>query len=183
MTFLSQKTAIRATRVALMLALSGTAHTQTQAPLDLSDVPRQVTPSALPEGWQHGAFMEIFVRSWRDSDGDGVGDLKGLTQSLDHLHKLGVRGLWLMPITRSGDGDHGYATVDFRRIEPAYGTLADFDELIREAHARGMGVIMDYVVNHSADTHPAFVESVRDPQGPYRAWYEWRQEHPTGWDI
>lgn len=183
MTFLSQKTAVRAVRAVLMLALSGTAHTQTQAPLDLSDVPQQVTPSALPEGWQHGAFMEIFVRSWRDSDGDGVGDLKGLTQSLDHLHKLGVRGLWLMPITRSGDGDHGYATVDFRRIEPAYGTLADFDELIREAHARGMGVIMDYVVNHSADTHPAFVESVRDPRGPYRAWYEWRQEHPAGWDI
>ena len=154
-----------------------------QAGTDLSPVRAEFRPSALPEGWQHGAFMEIFVRSWRDSDGDGIGDLRGLTQSLDHLLKLGIRGIWLMPITRSADGDHGYATTDYRDIEPAYGTLADFDELIREAHARGIGVIMDYVVNHSADTHPLFVQSQREPQGPYRAWYEWLQEHPQGWDI
>ena len=172
---------VRNACTALLLTLCSAL--QAQAPLDLSPVPAQVAPSPLPEGWQHGAFMEIFVRSWRDSDGDGMGDLKGLTQSLDHLQKLGIRGLWLMPITRSADGDHGYATADYRSIEPAYGTLADFDELIREAHARGIGVIMDYVVNHSADTHPAFVQSVREPQGPYRAWYEWRQEHPQGWDI
>ena len=172
---------VRNACTALLLTLCSAL--QAQAPLDLSPVPTQVAPSPLPEGWQHGAFMEIFVRSWRDSDGDGMGDLKGLTQSLDHLQKLGIRGLWLMPITRSADGDHGYATADYRSIEPAYGTLADFDELIREAHARGIGVIMDYVVNHSADTHPAFVQSVREPQGPYRAWYEWRQEHPQGWDI
>ncbi|WP_158271689.1 alpha-amylase family glycosyl hydrolase [Limnohabitans sp. 2KL-1] len=154
-----------------------------QVPVDLSPVPAQLRPSALSEGWQHGAFMEIFVRSWRDGDGDGVGDLRGLTQSLDDLQKLGVRGLWLMPITRSADGDHGYATTDYRDIEPAYGTLADFDELIRQAHARGIGVIMDYVVNHSADTHPLFVQSARDPAGPYRTWFEWRQTHPEGWDI
>lgn len=172
---------VRKACAAWMLALSGAV--QAQAPVDLSPVPAQLRPSALPEGWQHGAFMEIFVRSWRDSNGDGIGDLRGLTQSLDHLQKLGIRGIWLMPITRSADGDHGYATTDYRDIEPAYGTLADFDELIREAHARGIGVIMDYVVNHSADTHPLFVQSQREPQGPYRAWYEWRQEHPQGWDI
>lgn len=154
-----------------------------QVATDLSPVPAQSRPSALPEGWQHGAFMEIFVRSWRDSDGDGIGDLRGLTQSLDHLHHLGIRGIWLMPITRSADKDHGYATTDYRDIEPAYGTLADFDELIRQAHNRGIGVIMDYVVNHSADTHPLFVQSVKEPHGPYRAWYEWRQTHPQGWDI
>jgi len=154
-----------------------------QVPVDLGPVAAQRQPSALPEGWQHGAFMEIFVRSWRDSDGDGVGDLRGLTQSLDHLQKLGIRGIWLMPITRSADGDHGYATTDYRDIEPAYGTLADFDELIRQAHARGIGVIMDYVVNHSADQHPLFIHSVRNPSGPYRSWFEWRSEHPQGWDI
>jgi alpha-amylase len=175
------KPTLRLASAALLLTLS--AALQAQASVDLSPVPAKVVPSALPEGWHHGAFMEIFVRSWRDSNGDGIGDLRGLTQSLDHLQKLGIRGIWLMPITRSADGDHGYATTDYRDIEPAYGTLADFDELIREAHARGIGVIMDYVVNHSADTHPAFVQSVRDPQGPYRAWYEWRQEHPQGWDI
>ena len=149
----------------------------------LAPVPERPRPSALPEGWQHGAFMEIFVRSWKDSDGDGIGDLRGLTQTLDTLQQLGIRGLWLMPVTRSADGDHGYATTDYRDIEPAYGTLADFDELLRQAHARGIGVIMDYVVNHSADRHPFFAQALRDPKSPFRAWYEWRDTKPEGWDI
>ena len=149
----------------------------------LAPVPERPRPSALPEGWQHGAFMEIFVRSWKDSDGDGIGDLRGLTQTLDTLQQLGIRGLWLMPVTRSADGDHGYATTDYRDIEPAYGTLADFDELLRQAHARGIGVIMDYVVNHSADRHPFFAQVLRDPENPFRAWYEWRDAKPEGWDI
>ena len=149
----------------------------------LAPVPERPRPSALPEGWQHGAFMEIFVRSWKDRDGDGIGDLRGLTQTLDTLQQLGIRGLWLMPVTRSADGDHGYATTDYRDIEPAYGTLADFDELLRQAHARGIGVIMDYVVNHSADRHPFFAQALRDPKSPFRAWYEWRDAKPEGWDI
>ena len=139
--------------------------------------------SPLPEAWHRGAFMEIFVRSWRDSNGDGIGDLQGLTQSLDHLQDLGVKGIWLMPITTSADHDHGYATTDFRNIDPDYGTLADFDALIKAAHARGIGVIMDYVLNHSAAEHPFFQDSLRNPQSPYRDWFEWRKEKPTGWDI
>jgi hypothetical protein len=85
--------------------------------------------SPLPEGWQRGAFMEIFVRSYQDSDGDGIGDLRGLIQRLDYLKDLGIAGIWLMPVTKSQDHDHGYAVVDYRDIEPAYGTLADLDEL------------------------------------------------------
>ena len=142
------------------------------------------SPSApLQAGWHHGAFMEIFVRSWRDSNGDGVGDIKGLTQSLDHLQDLGVKGIWLMPITTSADHDHGYATTDFRNIDPDYGSLADFDDLIKAAHARGIGLIMDYVLNHSAADHPFFQDALRNPSSPYRDWYEWRQEKPVGWDI
>ena len=143
----------------------------------------QNKPSALPEGWHRGAFMEIFVRSWRDSNGDGVGDLKGLIQSLDHLQDLGVKGIWLMPITTSADRDHGYATTDFRNIDPDYGTLADFDALIQAAHERGIGVIMDYVLNHSAAEHPYFQDTLRNPQSAYRDWFEWRKDKPIGWNI
>lgn len=151
--------------------------------VDTRPVPAHYRPSPLPEGWHRGAFMEIFVRAYQDSDGDGVGDLRGLTQRLDHLHALGVTGLWLMPITASADHDHGYATTDYRRIEPAYGTLADFDELIRQAHARGMGVIMDYVINHSAAEHPLFQQAVSDAHSPWRDWYVFSPTLPVGWDI
>ncbi len=153
------------------------------AALDTRPVAPTNTRSALPEGWHHGAFMEIFVRGWRDSNGDGIGDLRGLTQSLDHLQELGVRGLWLMPITANADGDHGYATTDFRTIAPEYGTLADFDELLREAHRRGIGVIMDYVINHSAAQHPMFQEALKGPDNPFRPWFVWADALPAGWDI
>jgi alpha-amylase len=140
-------------------------------------------PSPLAEGWQHGAFMEIFVRAYADSDGDGIGDLKGLTQHLDYLQALGIKGLWLMPLTRNADGDHGYATTDFRSIAPEYGTLADFDDLITQAHRRGIGVVMDYVINHSAAQHPWFQHAVTHPDSPWRSWYVFEPDEPTGWDI
>jgi glycosidase len=170
----------------LVTALLGVACVQAQ-PVDTSPVPVGDRSSRLPRGlqagWEHGAFMEIFVRAWRDSDGDGIGDLRGLTQSLDYLKDLGVRGIWLMPVTRNADGDHGYATTDYRAIAPEYGTLADFDELLRQAHRRGIGVIMDYVVNHSAAQHPMFVESLKGQGNPFRDWYVWSATAPQGWDI
>ncbi|MEK8031594.1 alpha-amylase family glycosyl hydrolase [Ideonella sp. DXS29W] len=152
-------------------------------PVDLSPVPFAPTPSALPPGWHHGAFMEIFVRAYQDSDGDGVGDLRGLTSRLDYLQELGVKGLWLMPIQANADGDHGYATREYRSIAPEYGTLADFDELIRQAHARGIGVVMDYVINHSAAQHPLFVDAQASPASPYRDWFIWSDTAPQGWSI
>jgi glycosidase len=152
-------------------------------PVDISAVAEHPMPSGLPAGWQHGAFMEILVRGYQDSDGDGIGDLKGLTQRLDYLHDLGVRGLWLMPITLSGDHDHGYAVADFRRIEPAYGTMADFDELVRQAHRRGIAIVIDYVINHSSKQNPLFLSSAASKSSPYRDWYVWEDTKPTGWDI
>ncbi len=151
--------------------------------IDVSPVPEIRQPSTLQSGWQRGAFMEVFVCAYKDSNGDGVGDLKGLTQQLDYLKDLGVKGIWLMPITASADGDHGYATTDFRAIEPAYGTLEDFDELLRQAHARGIGVIMDYVINHSARTHPLFASAQTGPASPFYDWFVWEKETPAGWDI
>jgi alpha-amylase len=157
---------------------------QAQPSIDTRPVPMPERPtSSLPAHWQHGAFMEIFVRAWKDSNGDGIGDLRGLTQTLDYLKDLGIRGIWLMPVTKNADGDHGYATTDFRDIAPEYGTLADFDELLREAHARGIGVIMDYVINHSAAQHPLFEAARQGPGAPYRDWYVWSDEAPPGWWI
>jgi glycosidase len=127
--------------------------------------------------------MEIFVRAYQDSDGDGIGDLRGLISRLDHLQDLGIRGIWLMPVNPSADGDHGYATTDFRNIEPAYGTLADFDELIRQAGKRGSGVIIDYVLNHAAASHPMFVSARQGPHAPFRDWFVWSERAPQGWDI
>src|ERR1700759_2171902 len=115
--------------------------------VDVSAV-RQVPQAApLAAGWEHGAVMEVFVRSYQDSDGDGIGDRRGLRQRLPYLQALGIRGLWLMPVNASGDHDHGYAVTDYRAIEPAYGTLADLDELVRQAHTSGIGIVIAYVIN------------------------------------
>ncbi len=119
--------------------------------------------------------MQISVRAYQDSDGDGVGDLRGLIRRLDHLKDLGVRGVLLMPIAPSADRDRPDAVTDYRAIDPAYGSLADFDELIREAHARGIGVILDYAVNHSAAEHPLFVQARSAASNPFRDWYLWSQ--------
>jgi glycosidase len=160
-----------------------TASAQMPATIDTSFVPAKDPGSTLREGWQYGAFMEIFVRGYQDSDGDGIGDLQGLTQRLDYLKDLGIKGIWLMPVTASADHDHGYATTDFRALEKAYGSLEDFDEFLRQAHARGIGVIMDYVINHSAASHPMFVSAASSKDAPFRDWFVWQDPAPQGWDI
>jgi len=123
------------------------------------------------------------VRSYQDSDGDGQGDLRGILQRLDYLQGLGVKGLWLSPVMKSEDHDHGYAVEDYRDIETAFGSRADLDALLAQAHARGIGVILDYVINHSAATHPLFVNSADSPANPYRPWYVWQDPAPANWSI
>jgi glycosidase len=185
----------RAARSALALCAAllalGTAAAPAAPPssieIDTRPLPAKASPSKLAPGWQHSAFIEIFVRAYQDSDGDGIGDLRGLTQRLDYLRELGVRGIWLMPITPSGDRDHGYAAKDFRAVEPQYGSLADFDALIRAAHARGIGVILDYAPNHGADSSPLFSAAAAAPGSPLRDWFVWQDKAPggsiEGWDI
>jgi glycosidase len=150
---------------------------------DLSHVAAADPGTTPPAGWAQGPFMEIYVRGYQDSDGDGTGDLRGLIQRLDYLKDLGITGLWLMPVTLSEDHDHGYAVEDYRAIEPDYGSLADLDDLLVQAHARGMGVIIDYVMNHSARTNPLFASSSQGPTDPFRDWYVWSTSHPAGWSV
>ncbi len=153
------------------------------AELDLSELPVADPGSHLAAGWQQGrVFAQIYVRGYRDSDGDGIGDLQGVIDSLDYLSDLGIGALWLMPISASADHDHGYAVSDYRAIEADYGDLASFDRLLEAAHQRGMAVILDYVINHSSSQHPLFIDA-RHPQSPRRDWYIWSQSQPSGWRI
>ncbi len=146
------------------------------AKLDLSPVTASHTASALPANWHKDAvFMQIYVRGYKDSDGDGVGDFKGLTEQLDYLEWLGVKGIWLMPMMASQDRDHGYAVTDYRSVEPDYGSMADFKAFLAEAHKRGIGVIIDYVMNHSAKQSPLFIDSDLNQAGK-RDWYVWTND-------
>lgn len=127
-------------------------------------------------------YYEIFVRSFADSDGDGIGDLKGITEKLDYLNDgktggddLGVEGIWLMPITPS-PSYHGYDVTDYYGINPDYGTLEDLQELLNEAHKRGIKVIMDLVVNHTSTEHPWFIDSASSKDSAHRAWYKWAED-------
>jgi glycosidase len=126
-------------------------------------------PSLDPVG--SGVWYEIFVRSWVDTDGDGIGDLNGVTAKLDYLQSLGVSGIWLMPINPS-PSYHGYDVTDYYGINPQYGTMADFERLLREAHRRHIKVIIDLVINHTSDRHPWFI-AARDPADPHHDWYSW----------
>ncbi|MEN2739911.1 alpha-glucosidase [Microbacterium sp. X-17] len=136
---------------------------------------RAGAPAADDQWWRSAVVYQIYPRSFADSDGDGVGDLRGIIQHLDHLQELGVDVVWLSPVYASPQDDNGYDISDYRAIDPAYGTLEDFDELLADLHARGMKLVMDLVVNHTSDEHPWFVESASSVDSPKRDWYWWRK--------
>ncbi|GAA4265908.1 alpha-glucosidase [Frondihabitans peucedani] len=127
-----------------------------------------------PAWWTDAVVYQIYPRSFADSNGDGVGDLGGIRQHLDHLQDLGVDVVWLSPIYRSPQADNGYDISDYRDIDPLFGTLEEFDLLLAEMHERGIKLVMDLVVNHTSDEHPWFVESASSPDSPKRDWYVWR---------
>ena len=135
--------------------------------------------------WKDAVVYQIYPRSFRDADGDGIGDLRGIIEKLDYLQDLGVGVVWLSPVYRSPNDDNGYDISDYRDIDPAFGTLADWDELAAGLHARGMKIIMDLVVNHSSDEHPWFVSARASRQSPYRDYYIWRDgkddAEPNNW--
>ncbi|GJF31107.1 glucohydrolase [Kitasatospora sp. NE20-6] len=123
--------------------------------------------------WRSAVVYQVYPRSFADSDGDGIGDLDGITGRLDHLAELGVDVLWLSPVYPSPQADNGYDISDYQDIDPLFGDLAAFDRLLAAVHGRGMRLVMDLVVNHTSDRHPWFQES-RDPASPKRSWYWWR---------
>jgi len=128
--------------------------------------------------WRRWVVYQIYPRSFADSNGDGVGDLRGVLNHLDHLQRLGVDVIWLSPVYRSPMDDNGYDISDYQDVDPLFGTLADLDELIADLHARGMRLVMDLVVNHTSDEHPWFVESRSSRDNPKRDWYWWRDARP-----
>lgn len=146
--------------------------------------PEPLTGAEAYPWWNDTVFYEVFVRSFQDSDGDGVGDINGLISRLDYLNDgdpettddLGVTGIWLMPIMES-PSYHGYDVVDYYQIDQEYGTSEDFQRLLEEAHARGIKVIVDLVMNHTSRDHPWFQESL-DPDSERRDWYIWADEDP-----
>jgi alpha-glucosidase len=137
-------------------------------------------PTPEPAWWQRGAIYQIYPRSFADSDGDGVGDLPGIAGRLDYLAQLGVEALWLSPFYPSPMADFGYDVADFCDVDPTFGTLADFDRLLDDAHARGIRVIVDWVPNHSSDRHPWFQASRSSREDPRRDWYVWRDGAADG---
>jgi alpha-glucosidase len=130
--------------------------------------------------WQRGTIYQIYPRSFADSTGDGNGDLRGITDRLDHLEWLGVDALWLSPVFPSPMADFGYDVSDYVDIHPMFGTLDDMDRLIEAAHARGLRVLLDLVPNHSSDQHPWFRESRSSRDSPKRDWYIWEDPAPGG---
>lgn len=135
-----------------------------------------------PDWYRHAVFYEVNVRSFQDSNGDGIGDLAGLTSRLDYLKDLGIDALWLMPIFPTGFKDSGYDVADYRAIDPAYGDLAAFDRLVTEAHARKMRVFLDLVLNHTSDKHAWFQESRSSKANAKADWYLW-SDTPSRADL
>jgi glycosidase len=136
---------------------------------------------ATPTPWWHDSVgYQIFVRSFQDTNGDGIGDFKGIAQRLDHLKMLGADLVWLMPIHPS-PSYHGYDVIDYRDVNPEYGTMADLDALVAAGKERGIKIIIDLLLNHSSDRNPWFLESRKGPGNPKRNWYIWSDKALDGW--
>jgi alpha-glucosidase len=166
---------LRALIPTMLLAWATFAGAQT-GPADMKEQP----------WWQHAVIYEVYPRSFADSNGDGIGDLNGITSKLDYLHDLGVDAIWITPCFPSPQVDFGYDISDYENIDPMYGTLADFDRLVSEAKKRNIRVILDYVINHTSDQHPWFLDSRSSRTSEHRDWYIWRDgkgpgQPPNNW--
>jgi alpha-glucosidase len=142
--------------------------------------PAILAPRTAREWWRGATIYQIYPRSFADSNGDGIGDLPGITAKLDHIAGLGVDAIWISPFFTSPMKDFGYDVADYRDVDPIFGTLADFDALVARAHELGLRVIIDQVYSHTSDQHPWFAESRRDRTNPRADWYVWADAKPEG---
>lgn len=136
--------------------------------------------------WKESVVYQVYPRSFKDSNGDGIGDLNGVLEKLDYLQRLGIDVIWLCPMFKSPQDDNGYDISDYQAIQSEFGTMADFDRLLKEMHKRGMKLVLDLVVNHTSDEHPWFVESRSSKDNPKRDWYIWQDakngQEPNNWE-
>jgi alpha-glucosidase len=160
---------------AILLLLVTAATTASGQTAPAKQAPKHGITSAASERdwWKNAVIYEIYPRSFQDTNGDGVGDLNGITTHLDYLKDLGVDAIWLTPCYPSPQVDFGYDVSDYEAIDPQYGTMADFDHLVAEANKRHIRIIMDMVMNHTSDQHKWFLESRSSRSNPYRDWYMW----------
>jgi alpha-glucosidase len=176
------------TFLAALLAVAVTCHAGTvrQAATKKTESKQAAADVGDHVWWKHAVIYEIYPRSFQDSNGDGIGDLNGITSRLDYLKELGVDAIWLTPIYPSPQVDFGYDISNYVGIDPPYGTMGDFDRLVAEAKKRNIRVIMDMVMNHTSDKHPWFIESQSSKNNPKRDWYVWENgkgpgQPPNNW--
>ena len=136
--------------------------------------------------WKEAVVYQIYPRSFMDSNGDGIGDINGITEKLGYLKELGIDVIWISPVYQSPNDDNGYDISDYQAIMAEFGTMEDFDRLLETAHENGIKIMMDLVVNHTSDEHAWFVESRKSEDNPYRDFYIWRKgkedgKEPNNW--
>ncbi|PRX38118.1 alpha-glucosidase [Meinhardsimonia xiamenensis] len=146
----------------------------------MPDITPRGLPAPDPDWWRGAVIYQIYPRSFQDSDGDGVGDLRGITERLPYVASLGVDAIWISPFFRSPMKDYGYDVSDYCDVDPLFGTLADFDALVARAHELGLRVMIDLVLSHTSDQHPWFAESRRSKDNPKSDWYVWADAKPDG---
>ena len=136
--------------------------------------------------WEEAIIYQIYPRSFKDTNGDGIGDIEGLIQKLDYVKSLGVNTIWVNPMTRSAQKDNGYDVIDYKQVDPLFGTDEDGDWLIQEIKDRDMKIIYDFPLNHTSDQHPWFQEALKGKDNPYRDYYIWadakeNEAYPNNW--
>ncbi len=164
----------------LLVVISACVQTQPTPLPTQTTIPTLVSKPATP-WWREAVFYEIFVRSFYDTNSDGIGDFNGITSKLDYLQHLGITAIWLMPIHPS-PSYYGYDVLNYYAVNPEYGTMTDFKRLLSEAHKRNMHIIIDLVLNHTSDQHPFFKDALRGPHSKYHEWYVWSDsDQGRGW--